>query len=232
MKIRILKFDPAVDPEPYYVENEVEYKDKMTLLEAIVSFHENFEAVAYDYSCHGRYCGRCAVMLDGVPSLACCTPLTDQSHTIEPLKGHTVIRDLIVDKRDFDDRISKVYARVRAEPIKPEDVNVFDATHGNLIYDLADCTRCSICDAACPVYGMMPDQFAGPATMVALAKRFYDDYDQGDRVLEAVSKGLYHCTLCGICDQVCPRPNILHVESFKAIRAEAEKRGLKPSYAD
>ena len=88
MKIRISKFDPAVDAEPYYITYDVPFKEKMTLLEAIVYVHENNEAVNYDYSCHGRMCGRCAVMLDGIPSLACSTPIIDSSHTIEPLKGH------------------------------------------------------------------------------------------------------------------------------------------------
>ena len=68
--------------------------------------------------------------------------------------------------------------------------------------------------------------------MLAVALRYYDTYDQADRVVEAVSKGLYHCTLCGICDQVCPRYEIKHVEAWKALRAEAEKLGLKPSYAE
>ena len=232
MKIRIFKYDPAVEAEPYYIENEVPFKEKMTLLEGIVYFHENFEAVAYDYSCHGRMCGRCAVMLDGVPSLACCTPLTDEAHTIEPLKGQTVIRDLIVDKHDLDDRLSKQYARIRTEPIKEDEMDTYDGAAAKTVYEVVNCTRCGCCDAACPVYQMHPDQYVGPATMVAVAHRYYDSYDQADRVVEAVSKGLYQCTLCGLCDQVCPRPEIRHVDMWKELRAAAEERGLKPSYAD
>lgn len=231
MKIRIFKYDPAVDAEPYYIENEVPFKEKMTLLEAIVYTRENFEAVNYDYSCHGRMCGRCAVMLDGVPSLACSTPLKDAAHTIEPLKGKTVIRDLIVDKTDFDDRLSKQYNRIRTEPIKVEEINNFDGAAAKIIWDDVNCTRCSCCDAACPVYQTMPDQFVGPATMLAVYFRDKDTFDQADRVVEAVSKGLYHCTRCGICDQVCPRSEIKHVDHWNELRAEAEARGLKPSYA-
>jgi succinate dehydrogenase/fumarate reductase iron-sulfur protein len=231
MKIKINKYDPATDAEPYYIEHDVAFKEKMTLLEAIVTVHENFEAVAYDYSCHGRMCGRCAVMLDGVPSLACSTPLKDADHTIEPLKGMTVIRDLIVDKSDLDDRLSKQYLRVRTEPIKEEEINDFDGEKAKIIYNVANCTRCGICDASCPARAATPDQYVGPATMTAVAFRFYDSFDQADRVLEAVSKGMYHCIMCGKCDEVCPRPEIKHVEMWKALRAEAEKRSLKPSYA-
>ena len=122
--------------------------------------------------------------------------------------------------------------RIRTEPIKEDEINNFDGADAKIIYDIVNCTRCGSCDADCPVYQMHPDTFVGPATMVAVAFRYYDTYDQGDRVLEAVSKGLYNCTLCGKCDQVCPRPEIKHVDMWKELRVQAEEKGLKPSYAD
>lgn len=231
MKIKIFKYDPAVDAEPRYIEHEVPYKEKMTMLEAIVWVYENKEMVAFDYSCHGRMCGRCAMMLDGVPTLACCTPLTNENHTIEPLKGHPIIRDLIVDKSDFGDRLSKQYQRIRIEPIKTEDVNKFDKAAADTIYDMVNCTRCGCCDAGCPVLNEKPSEYAGPAMMLAIAYRHLDSYDQADRVLEAVSKGLYHCIMCGNCDKVCKRYEIEHVKAWQMLRDEAVKRGLKPSYA-
>lgn len=231
MKIKIFKYDPAMDANPYYIEHEVKYRDKMTVLEAIVSFHENSEAVNFDYSCHGRMCGRCAVMVDDYPVLACSTPITNDDHTIDPLKGMTVIRDLIVDKSDLDDRLSKQYTRVRAEPIKAEEINVYDGQKAKRIYGIVNCTRCGLCDAVCPAHAEVPDEFVGPATMTAVAFRFYDSYDQADRVLEGVSKGMYHCIMCGQCDEVCPRPEIQHIEAWTDLRAAAEKRGLKPSYS-
>jgi fumarate reductase iron-sulfur subunit len=231
MKIKIYKYDPAVDAAPYYIEHDIPYKEKMTMLEAIVYVHENFEAVNYDYSCHGRMCGRCAVMLDGTPALACSTPLKDADHTIEPLKGMTVIRDLVVDKSDLDDRLSKQYTRVRTEPIKAEEIDNFDGAKAKTIYEVVNCTRCGMCDAVCPAKEADPDKYVGPATMTAVAFRFYDSFDQADRVLEAVSNGMYHCIMCGKCDQVCPRPEIRHVDMWTELRAEAVKRNLKPSYA-
>ncbi|NLI91010.1 MAG: succinate dehydrogenase/fumarate reductase iron-sulfur subunit [Peptococcaceae bacterium] len=231
MKLKIFKYDPAMDAESRYIEHEVPFKDKMTLLEAIVWVHENKEMIAFDYSCHGRMCGRCAMMLDGTPVLACCAPITNKDHTVEPLKGHTVIRDLIVDKSAFGDRLSKQYQRIRTEPIKPGEINKFDAAVAPTIYDMANCTRCGVCDAGCPVLAEKPSQYAGPATMLAIAYRFLDSYDQADRELEAVSKGLYHCIMCGNCDKVCQRFEIKHVEAWKMLRAAAEKRNLKPSYA-
>lgn len=103
--------------------------------------------------------------------------------------------------------------------------------NADILYNVSNCTRCGCCDAICPAKEVSPSEYVGPATMTAVAFRYYDGYDQADRVLEAVGKGLYHCILCGKCDEVCPRPEIKHVEMWKELRAQAEAKGIKPSYA-
>ncbi|NCB65197.1 MAG: 4Fe-4S dicluster domain-containing protein [Bacilli bacterium] len=231
MNITIQKYDPAVDAVPYNITYEVPFKDKMTLLEAITYVHENCEFVAFDYSCHGRMCGRCSVMCDGAPRLACSYPLTNEDHAIAPLKGQTVVRDLIVDKTDYHDRLSKQYLRIRTEPLTEEDYNNFDGDAAEIMYDNVNCTRCGICDAACPVFSATPDKYVGPSTMLAIYYRYLDSYDQADRVIEAVSKGLFNCIMCGKCDEVCQRYEIDHVGAWQVLRDEAERRGLKPKSA-
>lgn len=231
MKITMYKYDPAVDAKPYYVTGEVEYTDKMTLLECIIAFRENVQDVAFDYSCHGRMCGRCSVTLDGVPALACSTPITDADHTIEPLKGQTIIRDLIVDKSDYQEKLAEQYYRVRTEPVNADTLQMPSGEVGNRLYEMVMCMRCGMCDAACPMLAQKPGEFAGPASLYATAFRHVDPYDQADRVVEAVSKGLYHCIQCGMCDNVCQRFELKHLDAWKMLREAAEERGLKPSYA-
>lgn len=232
MKLTIYKYDPAVDSAPYYVTHEVPYTDKMTVLEAVVYFNENCEYVAYDYNCHGRLCGRCAIMMDGKPVLMCSTPITDADHTIEPLAGQTVVRDLIVDKSSYHEKLANQYLRIRTEPVREDEIPLQDYEASLTINQLVTCMRCGMCDAACPIVAMKPTEYAGPATMVALAYRHLDSYDQADRVLESVGKGLYHCIECGMCDEVCQRFEIDHLGIYKMLRKEAEARGLKPSYAN
>lgn len=233
MKIKIQKYDPAVDAAPYYVTGEVPYKDKMTVLEAVIYFSENCEYIAFDYSCHGRQCGRCAIMMDNVPVMMCSTPITDGEHTIEPLKGFAVQRDLIVDKSEYHNKLSQQYERIRVNPLTKEDVEDFggqDGSNTDMIWALNRCMRCGVCEAACPAKAQHPIDFAGPSTMVAIALRHLDPYDQGDRVMEAVNKGLFHCIECGMCDKVCQRFEIDHLSTWKVLREAAEKRGLKPDY--
>ena len=78
MKITVKRYDPSKDNAPYETTYEVPHDDEyMTLLQALVYIHENEEPLAFDFSCRGRMCGRCAMMLDGEPVLACVEPLPD-----------------------------------------------------------------------------------------------------------------------------------------------------------
>ncbi len=236
MKISIWKYNPSVDAAPYLVSGEVPYKDKMTVLETLIYFNENVEFVAHDYNCHGRQCGRCSLMMDGVPVLACATPITDADHEFAPLKGFPVLRDLIVDKRDYDEELSRLYNRIRVDELEEEDLTKFEV-EGDIketaatLWNNTNCMRCGMCNASCPVFTAMPDKYVGPAFMLATYYRYLDPYDQSDRVMEAVSNGLYRCIQCGMCDTVCQRYEIDHASAWKALRKAAEERGLVPKYA-
>ena len=73
MKITVKRYDPSKDNAPYETTYEVPHDDEyMTLLQALVYIHENEEPLAFDFSCRGRMCGRCAMMLDGEPAWSPC----------------------------------------------------------------------------------------------------------------------------------------------------------------
>ena len=236
MKITVCKFDPAVDANPYYVSGEVPFTENMTALRALKYFDENVEHVNYDISCRGRICGRCAMMLDGVPTLVCTHKLEDGNHTFEPLAGYPVYCDLIVDKHALDDRLTGIYHRVKIEPYDAESVKTNEKNgepaKWHTLYEMEYCCRCGVCASACPVHSDFPDRYLGPAGMLAIAYRYLDPLDQGDRLMEAVSNGLYHCIMCGTCDDVCPQEDIKHLEAWQMLRDAAEARGIKPSYAE
>ena len=219
MKITVTRFDPSQDAAPYDQTFEVPFTDKMTALEALMYIYENEEPIAFDYACHGRSCGRCAMMVDGEPKLACITPLTDMAHDIAPLEGYPVLHDLIVDKTQRHLATSARYNRVRFDDLNRDEINQFDMESQEKVYSIEWCTRCGRCSSVCPAMQTSAD-YVGPMTMLATAYRYYDPYDQADRVVQAVQ-----------CTEVCDSPEIDHLTYWNDLRAAAEQRGLKPRYA-
>ena len=172
------------------------------------------------------------MMVNGKPAMACFTPIKEgRDITVEPLRGFPVERDLIVDKSKMHDRISAIERRITPEPLEASDLDrVFDPEVCKKISGLEWCCRCLSCNAVCPVINELhdPEKFIGPAGLRAIALRYYDPNDKGDRVLQAVQNGLFKCILCGKCNEVCPADEINHVEIFTELRKAATARGLKP----
>lgn len=229
MKVTIQKYDPSVDEKPYFVDFDVEWHENMTLLEALVACNDNCSPVVFDYSCRGRDCGRCAMALNGEPCLACVTLVNaDGENVVTPLPGFPVVRDLVVDKTKVTGRVAKTMIRQRANALTLDEINApVDPAIYAKMDPLEHCARCGVCTAACPVVAAMGlKKYAGPTQMIATALRFYDPYDQGDRVVEAVQNGLFNCIQCGKCDEVCKALEIDHLAVWADLRAAAEERGL------
>lgn len=229
MKIEIEKYNPALDAEPYMVEYEIDHIEKMTLLEALVVINDTIEPVAFDYSCRGRVCGRCAMSLNGKPCLACVTLVEESGKNIvKPLPGFPVVKDLIVDKTKITDRVSRISARQRAFELTLEEVkSPVEAGLFEKLEPLEYCARCCVCTSACPVVQEKSlKTFIGPTGMIAIAKRFYDPYDQGDRVVEAVQNGLWECIDCGNCTDVCMALEIDHLSVWEDLREAAREANL------
>jgi len=99
IKVRIARFDPAVDGSPHYQTYEVPLSPRMTVMDALDYIYENLDpSLAYHShtSCHRRICARCNVTINNKAGLSCHTEV-NKDITVEPLPRFKVIRDLVVE---------------------------------------------------------------------------------------------------------------------------------------
>ncbi|MCC8106212.1 MAG: 4Fe-4S dicluster domain-containing protein [Clostridiales bacterium] len=227
----VFRYDPTRDDAPYYKEYEIPWQEDesgfMTGLQVLHYIYENIEPIAYDYNCRGGICGRCSMVIDGTPGLACYTPLQPGRHTFEPLEGLPIIRDLMIDRKPAMQKFVETgVAKKTIQPVeKSEDID-YDL-YWNTLEKLNNCRECMMCYDVCGALKAGDHDYIGPGAMMQIAFRHLDPHDDADRVEQAVFSGLWKCVMCGSCELVCPA-QIPHLKLLTMLRTEAAKRGMVP----
>jgi succinate dehydrogenase iron-sulfur subunit len=213
MTLKVARYRPEHQPEPYFDEYEVPYREDMVVLDALNHIKDEIDgSVAYRWSCRMGVCGSCGMMVNYKPRLTCSTFLREfypAPIVVEPLENFPIIRDLVVDITDFLEKLQEVKPWIvpkRETPVEqgeylqsPEEVERYK--------QFSMCINCMICYSACPVYAKDPE-FLGPAVL-ALAHRY--NLDSRDRGLDeridiiGVDRGIWDCTFVGECSVVCPK---------------------------
>ncbi|MGH8013302.1 MAG: succinate dehydrogenase/fumarate reductase iron-sulfur subunit [Candidatus Binataceae bacterium] len=219
--IEVTRYHPERDTEPSYQNYEVPLRSDWMVLDALNYIKDQLDgSLAYRWSCRMGICGSCGMTVDGAPKLTCETPLTSCGSgpvRIEPLHHFPVIKDLVVEIEDFMAKLQKVRPWIiRKDESTPEGEYLQTPAQLENFRQFSLCINCTLCYAACPVYGL--DQaFAGPAA-IALAHRYnLDSRDQGaSERTDVLSQhdGIWDCTVVGECSVVCPK----HVDPSLAIQ--------------
>lgn len=229
MKVKIFKYDPLLSQEPHYATYRVPRQDRNKVLDVLRYVYSNLDSsLSFNWECRFEVCGQCAVMVNGIPKLACHELATD-GMVIEPLSNFPVVKDLVVDKSVYKLNLERIASRlVRREPPasepEPMDQNIIRSQ----IDDLARCINCFVCIAGCPVVSVdRLRDFSGPAALLRLARFAYDPRDNDARVSKALSEGLYQCLSCRNCELTCPF-NLPIVSSIRKMRYDAARASLGP----
>jgi succinate dehydrogenase/fumarate reductase iron-sulfur protein len=203
LDVSIFRYDPAVDQKPRYEKYEVPYQEGMNVLQVLKYVYDNYAPIAFRYGCRIKLCGYCGVMVNNKPVLAC-KEKAQKVMVIEPLPVQPVIKDLVIDFDAYFEKRAKVRPFVEPPKTTVEMPRSLSYEVVNKYRECEICMECLICDAACPVVRKSRHQFAGPSTMLELARLHREPQDQGSRTALAVAEGLFRCDLCGNCTQACP----------------------------
>lgn len=212
--LRISRSNSETDPTPKFVEFKVPVQKWTTVLEAILFVKQNLDhSVAVRYSCRQASCGSCGMQINGKPSLACYTKISELNSnvvTVEPMHNFPIIRDLAVDSKQMFATHKKMKPYIIREDSEltpgtkeflqtPEDVEKY--------LQFSYCIKCGLCNSSCPT--MATDtSFIGPQGLAQAYRYVADNRDEGKKERLKIidqSHGIWRCHFAGSCSHVCPK---------------------------
>ena len=168
-------------------------------------------------SCRAAICGSCGVRINGKTALACNTRISDAAAragegrpiVVEPMGNMPVLKDLIVDMDAVHwKKVQRVVPWLLPDGDPPDREYVVPPESMIDVTQSMACIHCGVCVGACLSLEVDPE-FVGPAAL-AKAYRFVGDPRDGQteerlRDLAEDPHGLYDCTHCFACVEVCPK---------------------------
>jgi fumarate reductase iron-sulfur subunit len=154
-----------------FQEFEVPRHPSQTVLDVVTHIQRHLDpTLAYRYACRVGMCGSCAMMVNDVPRWTCRTHVDKVAKndrlSIGPLKNLPVIRDLVVDMREFFDKWARAKGRFKGERTRADDfARLSPSSKKRQEADAGiECIGCGVCYAACDVVAWNPD-YLGPAAL-------------------------------------------------------------------
>jgi fumarate reductase iron-sulfur subunit len=197
-----------------YEQFEVPRHPSQTVLDVVIYIQRVLDpSLAYRYACRVGMCGSCAMMVNDVPRWTCRTHVDKVAHgdrlEIAPLRNLPVIRDLVVDMREFFDKWARAKGDFRGRQTKEDDfAPVPPSSEPRQLADAGiECIGCGVCYAACDVVKWNPD-YLGPAALNRAWTLVNDVRDAGRlERLRAVSgdAGCHACHSHVSCTERCPK---------------------------
>ncbi|TDU06205.1 succinate dehydrogenase / fumarate reductase iron-sulfur subunit [Streptomyces sp. 846.5] len=219
--VRIRRFNPEEHPDAVWVDYQLTVDPKIRVLDAINTIKwEQDGTLTYRRSCAHGVCGSDAMRINGKNRLACKTLIKDVSPekpiTIEPIKGLTVLKDLVVDMDPFFQAYRDVMPFLITTGNEPTRERIQSEEDVQRFEDTTKCILCAACTTSCPVF-WNDGQYFGPAAIVNAHRFIFDSRDEGaEQRLEILNDrdGVWRCRTTFNCTDACPRG----IEVTKAIQ--------------
>ncbi|MFI9721581.1 succinate dehydrogenase iron-sulfur subunit [Streptomyces sp. NPDC052396] len=218
---RVRRFNPEVSAEATWQDFEVEIDPKERVLDGLHKIKWDLDgSLTFRRSCAHGICGSDAMRINGRNRLACKTLIKDinpdKPITVEPIKGLTVLKDLVVDMEPFFQAYRDVMPFLITKGNEPTRERLQSAEDRERFDDTTKCILCAACTSSCPVF-WNDGQYFGPAAIVNAHRFIFDSRDEaGEQRLEILNDkdGVWRCRTTFNCTDACPRG----IEVTKAIQ--------------
>lgn len=205
-----VKRQSAPDSEPYWQSFSYDGPAHVTVsavLDALNYTDDLFDTegnaarrIRWECGCMQAMCGGCAMVINGVPSLACATfadEVKGKALVLEPLSKFPVVADLIVDRGVIYDNLNRAKAYL-------DGLATSDKRHHEQQYSTAKCLKCGLCLEVCPNYRPDGDFFGA----VLANESFLVMTQATDKAPQLVKEYKEHfttgCSKSLSCQAVCP----------------------------
>ncbi|MFD3456584.1 succinate dehydrogenase iron-sulfur subunit [Streptomyces sp. NPDC058691] len=218
---RIRRFNPEVSAEPTWQDFQLEIDPKERVLDGLHKIKWDMDGtLTFRRSCAHGICGSDAMRINGRNRLACKTLIKDinpeKPITVEPIKGLTVLKDLVVDMDPFFQAYRDVMPFLITKGNEPTRERLQSAEDRARFDDTTKCILCAACTSSCPVF-WNDGQYFGPAAIVNAHRFIFDSRDEAaEQRLEVLNDkdGVWRCRTTFNCTDACPRG----IEVTKAIQ--------------
>ncbi|MGV9879447.1 succinate dehydrogenase iron-sulfur subunit [Streptomyces sp. NPDC003006] len=219
--LRVRRFNPEVSADAVWEDFQLEIDPKERVLDALHKVKWDMDGtLTFRRSCAHGICGSDAMRINGRNRLACKTLIKDinpeKPITVEPIKGLTVLKDLVVDMDPFFQAYRDVMPFLITKGNEPTRERLQTAEDRERFDDTTKCILCAACTSSCPVF-WNDGQYFGPAAIVNAHRFIFDSRDEaGEQRLEILNDkdGVWRCRTTFNCTDACPRG----IEVTKAIQ--------------
>src|ERR687895_266476 len=220
--VRVRRFKPEEGQGPYWQDFDVELDPTLSVLDGLLQARDREDgSLAVRCSCKAAICGSCGVKINGQSTLACKTQLREAHEAanranggsepivVEPMGNMPVIKDLVTDMESTHwTKVRRVTPWLLPAGDPPEREYVVPPESMIDVTQSMACIQCGACVSDCLSMEVDP-LFVGPAAL-AKAYRFVGaprDGRQFERLNDLAQDphGMYDCTHCFMCIEVCPK---------------------------
>lgn len=211
LTVRIKRYNPELDDEPHWEEYKIDADPMDRVLDVLLSIKwYQDETLNLRRSCAHGVCGSDAMRINGFNRLACKTlirSIEGDVLVLEPILGLPVIKDLIVDMKQFFDHYKSVMPYLVNDAPPPTTERLQSPEQRARFDDSTKCILCACCTTACPPF-WGDQKYVGPAALVNAHRFVFDSRDQGAAerldILNDV-EGVWRCRTVFNCTTACPR---------------------------
>jgi succinate dehydrogenase / fumarate reductase iron-sulfur subunit len=197
--------------------------EHMSFLEMLDSLNEKLtaeggEPVAFEHDCREGICGSCGLMINGAAHGPEARTATCQLHMrkfsdgdvirIEPFRSRAfpVLKDLVVDRRPFDEIIQAGgYVSVNTGSAPEANEILVPKPSADRAMDAAECIGCGACVAQCPNGAAQLFTSAKISHLASLPQGQPERYRRVREMVEVMESYFGSCSNLRECEAVCPK---------------------------